>query len=202
VVNKVAFFILLLFFFCACKNNQHNKVSKTNPPVVIVLPYTDLDTAIINTCFVDLQKQLPNIFLYKAIPLPSTAFYKPRNRYRADSLIHFESRLMGKDTVVIGMTSKDISTTKNDIKDWGVMGLGFCPGNACVVSSFRLSAKNKTAQFYKVAIHELGHTQGLPHCPTASCFMRDAEGGNPLNEETSFCVSCKKFLQNKGWVLN
>jgi archaemetzincin len=82
------------------------------------------------------------------------------------------------------------------------MGLGFCPGNVCVASTFRLSKKNLKEQFYKVAIHELGHTQGLPHCEDKSCFMRDAEGGNPLNEEHGFCEVCKLFLKSKGWELN
>jgi archaemetzincin len=35
-----------------------------------------------------------------------------------------------------------------------------------------------------------------------TCFMRDAEGGNPLNEEKEFCSTCKSFLVKKGWRLN
>jgi archaemetzincin len=77
------------------------------------------------------------------------------------------------------------------------MGLGYRPGNACVASSFRLNTKNKNEQFYKIAIHELGHTQGLKHCPDKTCFMRDAEGKNPTNEEKDFCQNCKKVLRSK-----
>jgi archaemetzincin len=29
--------------------------------------------------------------------------------------------------------------------------------------------------------------------------MRDAEGGNPLDEEKDFCKNCTKFLKNNGW---
>jgi archaemetzincin len=82
------------------------------------------------------------------------------------------------------------------------MGLGFEPGNACVISTFRLSKTNFAAQFYKVALHELGHTQGLPHCPNKTCLMRDAEGSNHLDEETGFCPSCKAYLKSKGWLIN
>jgi archaemetzincin len=32
--------------------------------------------------------------------------------------------------------------------------------------------------------------------------MRDAEGGNPLDEEIDFCKSCKMFLKNRAWLLN
>lgn len=101
--------------------------------------------------------------------------------------------------MTIGLTSKDISAARGKIRDFGIMGLGYRPGKACVASKYRLSRENTDEQFYKVAIHELGHTQGLPHCPEKMCFMRDAEGKNPTDEETDFCRKCKTFLINKNW---
>ncbi|PBJ14533.1 hypothetical protein [Flavobacterium sp. ACN6] len=81
----------------------------------------------------------------------------------------------------------------------GCNGLGYKPGKACVVSDFRLSQENKNNQFYKLVLHELGHTAGLPHCEIKTCLMRDAKGGNPLDEEKDFCFKCKTFLKAKGW---
>jgi archaemetzincin len=52
-----------------------------------------------------------------------------------------------------------------------------------------------------LAFHELGHTQGLPHCKNKTCFMRDAEGGNHLGEETGFCQFCAALLKSKGWQI-
>src|SRR6202000_1310347 len=109
------------------------------------------------------------------IQLPQSAYYSPRNRYRADSIISYLDRFGRADTVIIGLTAKDISMNKGNIKDWGIMGLGFQPGNACVISAFRLSKSNLSEQLYKIALHELGHTQGLPHCKNKICYMRDAE---------------------------
>ena len=149
-----------------------------------------------------MKKINPSTVLRKNIPFPKSTFYAPRNRYRADSLIKYLNSNIGKDSVVIGLSRKDISTTKDGVNDWGVMGLGYRPGNACIVSSFRLSKKNKTEQFYKVALHELGHTQGLPHCKTRTCLMRDAEGGNPLAQEKDFCQSCKNYLKKKNMKLS
>ncbi|MBC7425020.1 MAG: matrixin family metalloprotease [Bacteroidia bacterium] len=102
---------------------------------------------------------------------------------------------------ILALTTYDISTTKNNIVDYGLMGLGFRPGNACVASSFRLSDKNKKEQLFKIAIHELGHTFGLPHCPDTHCYMRDAKGKNHTNELTGFCSSCKNVLLDAGWKL-
>lgn len=106
-----------------------------------------------------------------------------------------------KGHVTIGLTTNDISTTKGQIEDYGIMGLGYQPGSSCVVSTFRLNKKNLQEQFFKVSIHELGHTAGLPHCKVLNCFMRDAEGRNHLEEETDFCTTCKSHLLSKGWTL-
>ncbi len=37
------------------------------------------------------------------------------------------------------------------------------------------------------------------NCPVKTCFLRDANGGNPLREETGFCDSCKRSMNEKGW---
>jgi archaemetzincin len=103
--------------------------------------------------------------------------------------------------VTVGLTNKDISTDNGNIPDWGVMGLGYQPGKSCVVSTFRLSKRNLKEQYFKVAIHELGHTQGLPHCPNKTCLMTDAEGKNNTDKENGFCEKCKAFLIAKGWKL-
>jgi archaemetzincin len=148
-----------------------------------------------------LKKLNLKTILKSAIPLPAKAYYQPRGRYRADSLISYLDNFGSADTVIIGLTNNDISTRNVNITDWGVMGLGFQPGNACVVSTYRLNKTKLAAQLRKLALHELGHTEGLAHCPVKCCFMRDAKGGNHLDEETAFCASCAKFLKSKGWHL-
>jgi archaemetzincin len=191
------FLLLSLIFSCKQNTKPANKSR-----AIIIQPFNDLSASQIELTYKKLKIINPNIVLRTAIELPSSAFYTIRNRYRADSLIRFLNKFGNADTVVIGMTSKDISTTKETIQDWGVMGLGYCPGNACVISTFRLRKKNSAEQFYKVVIHELGHTQGLPHCTNKTCYMRDAEGGNPIDEEVDFCKPCKAFLKNKRLLLN
>ena len=125
--------------------------------------------------------------MLKPIKIPEEAYYPPRNRYRADTIIRKLSDKTEKGFVTLGLTNKEISVTKGEIKDFGVMGLGYRPGKACVASSFRVNKRRRLQQHFKVAIHEIGHTQGLPHCPNKTCFMRDAEGGNPTDELIDFC---------------
>lgn len=148
-----------------------------------------------------MQAVFPVVVVKEPIVVPAHAYKQLRNRYRADSLIAYLKNNSEKGYITIGLTVKDINSTKGSIEDWGIMGLAYTPGAACAVSSFRLKKHNTENQFYKLCIHELGHTAGLNHCATKTCFMRDAEGGNPLDEESSFCASCRFFLVKKGWAL-
>ena len=132
-------------------------------------------------------------------------------RYSADSIIAWLSHKTN-DTIflVAGITHKDIYTALKDAKGqarapkskykvWGIMGLGFCPGNACVISDFRMKTTD-TAKFNHrlrtVTIHEIGHNLGLPHCPNKHCIMNDVNGTIKTVDNASFdyCLSCREKL--------
>ena len=49
--------------------------------------------------------------------LPAAAYYKSRNRYRASVVLTYLNTYSGYDKI-IGITTKDISTTKDEIYDW------------------------------------------------------------------------------------
>ncbi|CAC9975652.1 Zn-dependent protease [Flavobacterium panici] len=195
---KYCFFVFL-FIALSCTNRKNE--SNKNQKVIVIQPLGSFKTEQAKKVFEEIKAINPKVVLRSNISFPENSYYKPRNRYRADSIIKSLKDNIGKDSVIVGLSNSDISTTKNGIKDWGVMGLGYRPGKACVVSDFRLFVKNKNKQFYKLVLHELGHTAGLPHCAIKTCLMRDAEGGNPLDEEKDFCNDCKSFLKSKGWQL-
>ncbi|WP_294287938.1 matrixin family metalloprotease [uncultured Chryseobacterium sp.] len=191
-----------LIFLFSCSEKQQETGKDEKAVTILVQPFKDMAPDRSAAIVKELRKVYPNVQLLEPADLPANAYYKPRNRYRADSLISFLSRNTKKGFVTIGLTSKDISATKGKIKDFGLMGLGFRPGNACIASSFRLSKNTSGEQFFKVAVHELGHTQGLSHCPVKTCFMRDAQGKNPTDEETGFCKKCRPALIKKNWKFN
>ncbi len=197
--------LILLILFTACQgsfnSNDQNKTSlkESNLPTIVVQPFGDFSPQLSNYVGNTIALHYPTVRIAKNIPLPAFAFYASRQRYRADSLIRNLS-LMAKKEVYIGLTNKDISTSLGNNKDWGVMGLGYSPGLACIASTFRLNKQKDLAlQLYKIAIHELGHTTGLPHCSTINCYMQDAEGKNKTEYLTDFCDSCKRHLISKGW---
>ena len=137
--------------------------------------------------------------------LPLAAYYPPRKRYRAERLLTFLNQRMPKDGWrILGLTDVDISTTKDEFPDWGVMGLGELPGTATVVSSFRCRRKARNPahaieRLSKVAVHEIGHTLGLPHCPTRGCLMEDAMGKVVTTDrERDFCPRCRALAKQHG----
>ena len=203
--HSLIYFLLSALCLAACNENSQpsppstKTIKSTKSRTLLLQPMSDSPNAAVHY----LQKKMTPIFdsvvIMANTNLPDAAFYKPRKRYRADSLIRFLREGHSDTEVVLGLTQKDISTTKGAIPDWGIMGLAYQPGTSCVVSTFRLKGSNEN--LFKVAIHELAHTEGLPHCKTKYCYLRDAEGGNPLKEETSFCPNCRNYLVQRGWKL-
>jgi archaemetzincin len=113
--------------------------------------------------------------------LPKSAWYPPRNRYRAALLLDgLRARPAGCD-FVLGFTAVDISMTKGEHADWGVLGLSYLRENVSVVSSFRMHREADrallTQRAVKVSLHELGHAIGLGHRNEGTaCLMNDAGG--------------------------
>lgn len=193
-MTRILLVLLLLIGFNSCQTNVEKRT-------ICLQPFSDFSTSDAIKIRSEISKIYVDVEILPAIDFPKESWNSAKTRHRADSIIRFLDRRTPSDRLTIGLTNQDISTTKGKHKDWGVMGLGFCPGKSCVASTFRLNKKNKLEQLYKVAVHELGHTEGLPHCPEPTCFMRDAKGKNHKDEEVEFCYSCRRKLIASGWNL-
>ena len=138
-------------------------------------------------------------------PLPGQAYHAPRRRYRAERLLEFLTpRLPPEGWRILGLTGVDISTTKDRYPDWGVLGLADLDGPAGVISMFRcrkgaLGEAHARTRLAKVAVHEVGHALGLPHCGARGCLMEDAAGKvATLDREVDLCPRCRARLRALG----
>lgn len=164
---------------------------------IAIVPLGNFPTATIQSVKSELSKAYNcSIVVLAPKSLPRSAYYAPRDRYRADKLIAWADQPAIRQTKTILLTNVDISATARGHFDWGVFGLGSVGGPTCVVSSYRL--KGSMSNLIKVSIHEIGHTLGRQHCPTYGCVMQDAEGTvRTVESETGkFCPICRKQLGN------
>ena len=122
------------------------------------------------------------VLVLKPRALPGSAYYAPRDRYRAEKLlVSLNDERESGCLKILGLTASDVSTEARGVKDWGIFGLGNLSGSACVISTYRMgrgsvSSREFSIRLANVVRHELGHTFGLPHCPTPGCVMADAGG--------------------------
>jgi archaemetzincin len=76
-------------------------------------------------------------------------------------------------------------------------------GRSCIVSVFRLSEglpayrwrENLESRLVKEAIHELGHTFGLRHCPDPRCTMHYCRNESDVDRKSGeLCRYCRVML--------
>ena len=205
-MKPIYVFVLLLLLLFSCK--------KEDPSLVVgIQPYGQFSKAKTDT----IAKTIAAFYQIKTIILPSKELYKEAftevksPRYRADKIINIQKKnKVDSLDFILGLTSRDISVTKKDkwgrvktptykYADWGIMGLAYCPGNSCIISTFRIQhtdPKTHFTRFKKVAVHEFGHNLGLPHCPNKTCVMTDAvESVKTIDHaKLALCEECKEQL--------
>lgn len=209
---RILTFLFALLFMASCDNIgtgaqdpeivTFDTICSCPERLVYILPYDN--EAYFAGLSAELQKNLDelmpeagyNVEPLPEKPLPQSAYYAPRNRYRADIIIALqrEEYKNNDDMVVIGVTRKDISCTVHGQKDYGIMGLSYKPGNSCVVSSYRIPERKN---LHKVVLHEFLHSRGLPHCPKDDprCYMKDAKGKGNVAKQKYLCEACKKTIK-------
>jgi archaemetzincin len=125
----------------------------------------------------------------RAIPVGS---YDPaRRQHRAEALVDLARQEAGER--VLAVTESDLYSDDLNF----VFGLADSSGRAAVISLHRLRADGDAPLFseraVKEAIHELGHTMGLRHCPDPGCVMHFSNSlADTDRKATAMCDRCRR----------
>jgi archaemetzincin len=170
--------------------------------LVAIVPLGPVKQAVLERVAQEIQARVEvQVRIEPQRELPAEAFYKPRKRWRAERLLEaLDANPPAGAWKVVGVTEAEISTTKGDIQDWGIAGLGNIGGPSCVLSAFIYKKHSKTQQVLlrrmgDLAVHEFGHTLGFPHCEVPACVMADAKGKAVSSADQSSGQYCDQCLQ-------
>jgi len=192
---KIKIILMLIpLYILICSYTSSSHVSNKKETIYIQpLGIVDID------CLNYIKKSVENFYGYKCIiktklELTNDIISNSKTRYDANKILDkYNSNIN-----LLLITEKDIAFKKsNKYPEWGIFGLGLRPGKTCVVSTFRLKRKVSKSKMLirleKVALHEIGHNLGLPHCTNNNeCMMNDADGTIKQvdREKIWFCKKC------------
>jgi len=135
-----------------------------------------------------------------SLPRPAYAYHQRRQQYLSDAILNQLRKIALPAERLLGLVDLDLYTR----------GLNFVFGQASTGGREALIALPRLRQsFYglpddkaffheravKEAVHELGHTYGLGHCPDATCVMHFSNSLPDTDfKGKEFCLVCQAAL--------
>jgi archaemetzincin len=174
------------------------------PHSILIAPIGDVDSQLLATVGREIQR------VFRALPQVSPilsdlsfAFDAGREQYHSTPILQRLADASPPGVLrVLALTEVDLFIPILT-HVYGEAQLG---GTACIVSTYRLNSGPATLRFpdiavgrvVKEAIHELGHTFKLRHCPDAACIMHYCRSESDVDRKSSdLCRYCRVMLDDE-----
>jgi len=142
------------------------------------------------------------IFIGKVMPEPAYAFNKERKQYFSEAILDKVTENKDYDSYERVLAVVDYDLYVPDLN----FVFGQAGGSAALISITRLRQEYyglpKDDDIFRKrilteAVHELGHTYGLGHCPNPKCVMFFSNSLPDTDRKGyQFCPKCKKRLND------
>lgn len=129
------------------------------------------------------------------LDLPEGSYNPSRDQYNSTEILYSMIDILKRNSNhVLGLTNADLYTSRLNF----VLGEAEYPGNFAVISLNRLKSPNRNLFLKRIlteAVHELGHTFGLPHCINNLCVMHFSNSVLETDiKGPGFCSDCSSKL--------
>ena len=166
--------------------------------LIKIVTFSDIDEATLQFLLLKLHEIFKiDVVVHGQLSLPSQAFNALRKQYLASSLL--EALLFTKDMpseIVLGITKEDLYEPNLNF----VFGIATPLYGLALISTKRLHnsfyglREDEELYLKRVlteAVHEIGHTLGLTHCPNPHCVMHFSNSLQDTDKKGyRFCPSC------------
>ncbi|MCD6504670.1 archemetzincin [Candidatus Bathyarchaeota archaeon] len=173
---------------------------------VSVTPIGKFDLGLAEDICIGVSKVIPKVECFVedfSIDLPREYYNPIRGQYHSTMLLYeLESRTRASTSHrILGVTEVDIYVPGMNF----IFGEARLPGRCCLISTFRLRPELYglprdrgilLERCVKEALHELGHTLGLQHCPLPLCVMHFSLNVYSVDrKKPDFCRNCRSKLE-------
>jgi archaemetzincin len=179
-------------------------LSSRTEHIILIAPVGELSGALVEA----LSREIKRIFGFATetralLQDLSFALDTNRNQYHSTRILaQLSARMPPNAEKVLGIAQVDLFIPILT-HVYGEAQLG---GKACIVSTFRLNEghsgmtiqKKYVDRIVKEAIHELGHTFKLRHCPDHTCIMHYCRNEQDVDRKSDqLCRYCKMMLEDE-----
>lgn len=169
---------------------------------IVIVPLGEMDYILVNRLASSLASFFNfNLEILQGLELPKEAYNEKRGQFYSTVILSKLELLKSDDHErILGITEEDLYVPTLNF----VLGEADPESKVAVISLFNLKQDYSSImasepvyfdRIFKEAVHELGHTMNLHHCPNPKCVMYFSQTIDDTDRKGKrFCDNCQRHI--------